>query len=198
MNDLLIGALIALISVYSGHRLSISMVVRRGSALESGLYAEFSILNNYLKGWLLKLYDEYNNPLRDKYSRLMPFDLDYFNNIVVELIAVNKSLTKDQRSFIVNVRNRMDTIKQKDVDRASVIERNIDELKFFVNKNDTAYLIADVAETIYYLDKFCEEKRNFSIVRSDMNFDHIKYGLEKSGVIMSEKVCVDLLRYAKG
>jgi hypothetical protein len=129
-------------------------------SLESALYNEFLIIKNYFESWLTIINEEFKKPKSVSISSFKNWEFQYLDSVHLELIKQGKVLTNDQRKFIDRIRWKFKAIKEKDLTRHRDTKENCD--LFFIPIHHTAYLLRDCVETIYYLNKFCTKKNEFS------------------------------------
>ena len=178
----LVGSLFTLLSVYIGYWLTLRMHNKRADALESGLGNEIHLIKTYFQSWLKDLVDEFENPMRPSYSGFSPVDMSCIDALVVELIAVNRILTEDQRSLILNLKIKINGIPQKDHQRDEATTWYDQKEAFNVPTPCTARLIIDAVEVISYLSRYIDSGKKFSL-ESDVQWeDHAKRGFSEAGV----------------
>lgn len=162
----IVGGAFGLGGVYLGHWLTIRLQNKKRDALEQGMYGEVQIIASDLTDWLHSLIDEMNHPIRDSYSGMLKFDTGLLMALVVELVAVDKIITVEQRKFIMRMQKKLDGICADDVSRTKETERRMREnppdAPFNIPTNITARLLFNVVETIFFLKKFLADKRSFT------------------------------------
>jgi hypothetical protein len=167
------GVLGALIGVFLGHRLAVSLFRERSKALENAFYNDFYILKDDLISWFPALLEEYRGPLKLSYSGPAPLDLKLIENLIVELAGTDRMISPDQRRLVSRMERSIEGIKKKDKTRDIYIKRwleNEEELNGS-EKHDisshisfiTAQLLVDVSQGIYFLDKVLSERKKFAI-----------------------------------
>ncbi|WP_049630663.1 hypothetical protein [Cellvibrio sp. pealriver] len=172
IDNLLIGILGALIGVFFGHRLTLTLYRERGKSLERAYYNEFEIMLNDFKSWFPTLVGEYDEPLREAYSGRPSLDLKLIQGLVLELVSTDKVINSDQRKLLANLERVIENIRRNDVERDIYIKqwlkdgeafdkierRRISQKLSFI----TANLLLDVSQSIYYLNKLIFERSKFS------------------------------------
>jgi hypothetical protein len=167
------GVLGALIGVFLGHRLAVSLFRERSKALENAFYNDFSILNDDFISWFPALLEEYRDPFKQSYSGPAPLDLKLIEKLIVELAGTDRMISPDQRMLVSRMERSIEGIKKKDKTRDIYIKRwleNEEELNGS-ERNDisrhisfiTAQLLVDVSEGIYFLDRVLSERNKFAI-----------------------------------
>ncbi|MBU2926447.1 hypothetical protein Q4530_07360 [Colwellia sp. 1_MG-2023] len=183
----LAGALFTLLSVYIGHWLTIRTHSKRADALERGLDNEVHLIKNYFQGWLKQLVDEFENPLRPSYSGFSQVDMSCIDSLVVELIAVNRILTKDQRGLILNLKTKISGIPKKDHQRDEATTWYEQKGSANVPTPCTARLIIDAVEVISYLNSIDSGKK-FSLENDVQWEDHAMLAFSKAGIEYKQEV----------
>jgi len=180
------------IGAYFGGWMAVSHDQKRLRKTTEAFYSEFYFRSRFLKGWMKALCEEFNNPVRRKRSGYLEFDLGLVETYLKDMILLGGLLSQDQRFFINNISLRMDTIKREEEKRNERIKVN-DEYLYVINKKDTAYLIRYVGETIYYIEKFYKERKDFKFDDDRLTKDQVKSGIDMSGVVLSDKDFNELL-----
>ena len=173
VENLLIGLLGALVGVFLGHRLTISLYRDRTNSLEKAFYNEFEIVRDDFKYWFPILIEEYDAPLRDQYYGPTPLDLRLVESLVVELAGTDKIISPDQRMLLSRLERMICKIRKDGKNRSIIIKKwiensqnmNKQEKLHIKNKLEfiTAQLIIDVSEGIYFLEKLVNERNKFAI-----------------------------------
>lgn len=184
----LAGALFTLLSVYIGHWLTMRMHNKRADALERGLDNEIQLIKNYFQGWLKKLVDEFENPIRLSYSGFSQVDMSCIDSLVVELIAVNRLLTKDQRSLILNLKTKISGIQKKDHQRDEATTWYEQKEAANVPTPCTARLIIDAVEVISYLSRYIDSGKKFSLENDAQWEDHAILAFSEAGIEYKQEV----------
>lgn len=130
--------------------------------VESSFFNEFYILIGNLEGWLEPLHSEFEESVKDDYTKSAEYDFQYIDTLSLELIKLGKPLTCEQRKFIERIKWKFEAIKRKEDKRETAIQHR-DDKKMFIPRHHTAYLLKDCVETIYYLKDFCLKKDRFVI-----------------------------------
>jgi hypothetical protein len=173
IESLLIGILVALVSVLISHRLTVTLDRKRSRSLEKTFYKEFNIIRDGFIHWFPTLVGEYYEPIRDNYSGLPPLDLKLLESLVVELADTDKIINPDQRKLLSRMERMIENLKKNDGNRVLYINRWLENGKE-VNVSEkveisssisfiTAKLLIDVAQGIYFLDKAMTEQKKFTI-----------------------------------
>ncbi|GHF03074.1 hypothetical protein GCM10011501_35340 [Thalassotalea profundi] len=178
----LAGALFTICSVYFGHWLSLRMHNKRADALEVGFDNEIRLLKEYFQAWLKDLVDEFENPVRSSYSGFTPVDMSCIDSLVVELIAANRLLTKDQRSLILNLKSKINGIPKKDHQRDEATTWYDQKEAFNVPTPCTARLIIDTVEIISYLSRYIDSGKKFSLEDDSQWEDHASLAFSEAGI----------------
>ena len=186
VENLLIGLLGALVGVFLGHRLTISLYRNRTNSLEKAFYNEFEIIRDDFKDWFPALIEEYDAPLRDQYTGPTPLDLRLVESLTVELAGTDKIISTDQRMLLSRLERMICNIRKNDSNRSIRLKKwiensqNMEKLEQYHIKNElefiTAQLIIDVSQGIYFLEKLVNERKEFAI--GDVN--SINIFLERS------------------
>jgi len=164
---LISGLVGAVVGVIFGHILTIRIYKQRANSLELGFYSELELISNYFKSWLRNLNEEYLKPNRPSYSGFTEVDMTCIDALTIELVSVNKLLTKDQRELILNLKSKFLIIKSTDRQRDDNSQFNESNGCFYINTACSARMIIDVIEVIWYLNKLIESKNYFRIDESD-------------------------------
>lgn len=165
-GDTIVGGVAGLSGVWLGHWLTLWHQHQKGQALEQAMYSEVEIMTSDLTDWLGSLIDEMKRPVRTSYSGIGKFDADLLMALIVELVSVKKTVTVEQRKFIIRMMNKLDGIYADDVHRTQETNQrekeNPPDAPFNVPTRLTAHLLVDVAESIFFLTKFLADKRSFT------------------------------------
>jgi|GEM_PF-2882765 len=159
----LIGGGFAIFGVKFGHRLALSHEERRGDALETAMYSELAVISDDLAYWLKMLLDENEKPARPYVSKFPEFDYHFINAVIVELAAVNRLITPEQRKLVVRLSTKLNSIIRVAEARSESSKLDDSKKLLIVPSNLTRELIFNVVETIFYIQKFIQEKRSFVI-----------------------------------
>ena len=159
----LAGALFTLLSAYIGHWLTLRMHNKRADALELGLDNEIRLVKEYFQTWLKGLIDEFENPVRSSYSGFTDVDMSCIDSLVVELIAVNRLLTKDQRGLLLNLKSKVSGIPKKDRQRNEATKWYEQKDGFYVPTPATAHLTIEAVEIVSFLTRYIESGKKFSL-----------------------------------
>lgn len=178
----LAGAIFTLLSVYIGHWLTQRIHNKRADALEHGLDNEIRLMKNYFQTWLKGLVDEFEDSVRSSYSGFSPVDMNCIDSLVVELIAVNRLLTKDQRSLILNLKTKINGIPKKDRQRDEASSWHDQKQAFIVPTPCTARLIIDAVEIISYLSRYIDSGKKFSLENDAQWEDHAILAFSEAGI----------------
>jgi hypothetical protein len=173
VDNLLIGILGALVGVFFGHRLTISMYRDRSNALEKAFYNEFEIIRDDFKDWFPALVDEYDTPLRNQYFGITPLDLRLVESLVVELAGTEKIISPDLRMLLSRLERMIGNIRVNDSNRNIKIKKwfensqNMEKIERHDIKKEieyiTAQLLIDASQGLYFLEKVVNERNKFSI-----------------------------------
>ncbi|MCY7295808.1 hypothetical protein [Alteromonas sp. a30] len=165
-KDLLIGVSGGVIGAVIGFLLSLWLVYyerkKKLKALQEAFYREFRILKLNLEGWLLNLDDEFKKTVTDTYSGLREFDFRFLEALSIEIISSGGLLSQEQREFQTRIENKIEGIKVKEEKRDEDIDKS-NEAAFRIPRHHTSYLLCDVVEAIYFLNKFIDKKDAFLI-----------------------------------
>jgi hypothetical protein len=192
------GAIFTICSVYFGHWLSLRMHNKRANALEVGFDNEIRLLKEYFQAWLKGLVDEFENPVRSTYSGFTPVDMSCIDSLVVELIAVNRLLTKDQRSLILNLKTKFNGIPRKDHQRNEATTWCDQQKAFNVSTPCTARLIIDAVEIISYLSRYIDSGKKFSLENDAQWEGHANLAFSESGIEYKQELWERVIVHGPG
>lgn len=182
------SAFFTLLMVYVGHWLTLRMSNKRAVALEVGLVNELSVIKEHFQTWLKGLVDELNTPVRPKYSGFTEIDMSCIDSLVVELIAVNIILTKDQRKFLLFLKAKIRDIPKKDQQRDRASKWNESKGAHLVATPCTARLIIDAVEIISYLSRYIKSKNKFYLKNDILLEDHARRAFSEAGIEYSPEL----------
>lgn len=184
----------AIVGAYFGNLMALSERRKRIKNLYKAFYSEINTLNDYLKGWMVNLFDEFEKPSRMKISEYLEYDIGLTNNLLMEMAVLGCGLSKSQRKLINNIRSKIESIKYQSEKRLS--ESEVNDRVYYIEKESTAYLIRHVGELIYYINKFDKERNEFEFDLKNQTAEHVKKGVELSGVIREDAVMKDLIHFS--
>lgn len=193
-----LGAAVAVICVFIGHVLTLSMNRSRANSLEKkkkGLFNEFLLISDYFEAWLRDLTQEFEKPTREYYSRFSEIDMSCSDALVTELVAVNRVPTKEQRKLMLNIKLKLSGIKVKDGQRDEASKWYEQKMAFNVSRACTARLIIDVVEVIFFVNRFIEEKKKFNLKRDETPAMQAQYAFEKAGLNFDPKIWKQVIQH---
>jgi hypothetical protein len=198
------GVLGALIGVFLGHRLAVSLFRERSKALENAFYNDFSILKDDLISWFPALLEEYRSPLKQRYSGPAPLDLKLIENLIVELAGTDRMISSDQRMLVSRMERSIESIKQKDKTRDIYIKRWLENEKELngSERHDissrisfiTAQLLVDVSQGIYFLDKALSERNKFTISDDSSISAFMKHACSATSLDFNREECIAIVK----
>ncbi len=190
-----LGAAVAVICVFIGHFLALSMNRSRANSLEKGLFNEFLLMSDYFEAWLRDLTQEFEKPIREHYSGFPEIDMSCSDALVTELVAVNRVPTKEQRRLMLNIKRKLSGIKVKDDQRDEASNWYQQKMAFNVSRPCTARLIIDAVEVIFFVSKFIEEKKKFTLNRDETAAMQAQYAFEKAGLHFDPKIWEQVIQH---
>lgn len=159
----IISAMIGgLIGGYVTNRLTNKLLKRRAESLTNAFYNELEINKKHFIDWLKDLLNEYRSPKRKDITLFSNIDMTIIDSIIIELIVSGKVLTQDQRSLMLNLKNKFKHIKKISIERGEKSDPNKDEF-LYADKYHTGDLILEAAETLFYLNEIIRYRDNFNI-----------------------------------
>ena len=190
-----LGAAVAVICVFIGHFLTLSMNRSRANSLEKGLFNEFLLISDYFEAWLRDLTQEFEKPTREYYSGFSEIDMSCSDALVTELVAVNRVPTKEQRRLMLNIKRKLSGIKVKDDQRDEASKWYEQKMAFNVSRPCTARLIIDAVEVIFFVNKFIEEKKKFTLKRDETPAMQAQYAFEKAELHFDPKIWEQVIQH---
>lgn len=147
-------------------------------------YDELRLIREDFKSNFAGLIHDYEQPLKDSYSGVPRVDFYILDGLYAELIKENAIENSNHRDLITRFKNLSVKISNLNDERDLIISSwmkegtsfNID-MKISAStsiKHNSAVIVYDVMQSIFYLSKLMEEKDNFIFISSHKELDKAK------------------------
>jgi hypothetical protein len=207
-ENLLIAVVAAIIGVFVGHRMTISMSHERTKSLKKAFYTEFEIILDDFKNHIVQAIDEYKNPLRNEYESPQKIDMCLIESIMVELASTEKIVSPPQRRFIAWLKTTFQTLTTQEAVRDIYImdwlknsELMDKHKKMEIGKNiqlAMPQMLFAMMQVIYGTEKLTTEKENFTLNNDDEYISYAKTVCHSCNIDFEEEFWKDIIKQVTG
>jgi uncharacterized membrane-anchored protein YhcB (DUF1043 family) len=160
MENLFTGLLGAVFGVIFGHYMTVRLINKKTRFQEHAFYFEWELLLDKYKKDLVSKFDDFNNPVKDRYVIGVPIvDMSLINVLSIELAGTDKVLNKEVRTLMIHMTKFAENLADKAKEREKFNE--------FGDQNTTEFLkltkqmLIDEVQLVFYLYKLVNDRNNF-------------------------------------
>ncbi|WP_158137030.1 hypothetical protein [Vibrio metschnikovii] len=164
MESLFTGLIGAIVGVIFGHYMTVRLVNKKTSLQEQAFYFELEILLDKYKNDLVHKFDDFNNPVKNRYVIGAPVvDMSLINALSIELAGTDKVLNKEVRTLIIHTtkfaEDLVDTAKKREKFREKFNKADAKNTEEYLKL--TKQMLRDEVQLVFYLYKLVKDRNNF-------------------------------------